>query len=237
MAVQPDGKIVLVGRTQPQFGAVARLGPSGRRDPGFGDDGIVVDRRFSAFTAVALQPDGSILAAAPQGGDSGARPILARYLADGSPDPSFGVGGEAEFAGHPVGGFSPVALALRPDGGILVGGTYRDGRESPTRALVELFGADGSDLGTVASVPPRGGSAPRGLEEWTAMTDLLPRPDGSLVMAGTTSGFLGGESVPLLAASSRDPLFPMTPPLAAAPESTGPSSSRAPSTAAIAPTR
>ncbi len=220
MAVQPDGKILLVGLTEPQFGAVVRLNPDGSPDTGFGNgDGIVVDRRFSAFTAVALQGDGKIVVAAPQGkASNGSRPIVGRYLPDGHADLSFAGDGALDSADRPVKGFSPAALAVQPDGGILVGGTYRDGDKLTTHARAELVGSDGSELGVFGSVVPLGDEARFGALRgtWSSLTDLLPRPDGRLLAAGAIDAVGGvttpvslGDSMPMLAqfSASSSPLF------------------------------
>jgi uncharacterized delta-60 repeat protein len=210
MAVQPDGKILLAGLTEPQFGAVVRLNPDGSRDTSFGEgEGIVVDRRFSPFTAIAVQGDGRIVVAAQQGrAGSEQRPILARYLPSGMPDPSFGRGGAMYPAEHPQSGFSTTALVLRPDGNIVVGGTYRDGQNSPTSARAELIGPDGSELGTFGAVVPFGIAARFGALRgtWSSLADLLQRPDGSVLMAGAIQPVVGtdppmspGDSMPMMA--------------------------------------
>jgi uncharacterized delta-60 repeat protein len=199
MALLPDGKIALAGRAQPRFGALARLNGDGSLDSTFGDGGIVVDRRFSPFSALAVQPDGKIVAVASQGKEAEDRPVVARFLPDGSPDPSFGEEGAAHFPFRPAKGFAPAAVLIRPDGSIAVGGTILDDATSPTRAWVQVFGADGAALGSLGSAPPPP-RTPGGINlTWTALTDLLPRPDGSLVMAGETSNPMQNDSMPLLA--------------------------------------
>jgi uncharacterized delta-60 repeat protein len=85
VAVQPDGKIVVVGtagadRRNPRF-AVARYEPDGDLDPTFGGgDGVVRTNftpGFDAATDLALQGDGNIVAAGLADVEFG----LARYLA------------------------------------------------------------------------------------------------------------------------------------------------------------
>jgi uncharacterized delta-60 repeat protein len=98
VALQADGKIVAVGRTEnaaKNFDlALARYKPDGSLDTGFGAGGKVVSTHFSDAYAigasVALQPDGKIVVT---GGSFSRDFRLARYLPDGSPDPSFGTSG------------------------------------------------------------------------------------------------------------------------------------------------
>ena len=69
VAVQPDGKVVIVGETRMPAEAanvaVARLNPDGSPDLGFGGNGMRVIDLFGddRGQAVALQPDGKILVA------------------------------------------------------------------------------------------------------------------------------------------------------------------------------
>ncbi len=203
MAVQPDGKIVVVGRTQPNFGAVARLMPNGSPDPSFGGgDGIVIDRRFFPFTAVALQPDGKIVVASPQGRVfQGQRPIVGRYLPDGRPDRGFANGGALESNIHPNHGFKSAALVIRSDGQIVVGGTYHGGEASPTQAVATSISPDGVVTGTFGSVPPPGtGLSVPVKSRWTGLKDLLPMPDGTMIVAGVMDSPNLNESLaPMLA--------------------------------------
>jgi uncharacterized delta-60 repeat protein len=113
VAVQPDGKIVVVGPTDAgptsqfrgdtDFG-VARYLPGGALDSSFGGGSGLVTTNFAdgltstgsndSPAAVAIQPDGKILVAGttdPPGSDKGDFAI-ARYQSDGTLDPAFGGG-------------------------------------------------------------------------------------------------------------------------------------------------
>ncbi|WP_185731447.1 Ig-like domain-containing protein [Larkinella rosea] len=101
MAIQSDGKPVVVGGTTPESGqgafAVARYNTNGSLDETFGKGGKVasfLSNNDDGAYAVAIQPDGKIVA----GGYSRAATApshfaLVRYLANGSPDPDFGEDG------------------------------------------------------------------------------------------------------------------------------------------------
>jgi uncharacterized delta-60 repeat protein len=96
----------------------------GDADPSFSRDGRVLTdiRGDDTATAVAVQPDGKIVAAgfsSPPGGTR--RFALVRYEADGALDPSFGDGGIVTTR---LGADSAAqAVAIEPDGKIVVAGT------------------------------------------------------------------------------------------------------------------
>lgn len=95
MAVQPDGKLVAVGRTAGSASAlptVFRLNKDGTLDTTFGDGGIVRSAAAGvpqAFQSVVIEPDGRLTVAGADGG----RVAVLRWLATGAPDSSFGSGG------------------------------------------------------------------------------------------------------------------------------------------------
>jgi uncharacterized delta-60 repeat protein len=100
VAVQADGKIVAAGATGTAGSsfALARYLPDGQLDPTFGSGGKVVagggGDDFSFAYALAIQPDGKIVAA----GSTGPRflgPVVVRYTPSGGLDASFGRGGIA----------------------------------------------------------------------------------------------------------------------------------------------
>lgn len=189
LALQPDGKIVVVGTSWRGWEnccwfTVARYTADGTLDPEFGGgDGRV----FTDFGGpdeardVAVQPDGRIVAA----GSSGGRVALARYNADGSPDTSFG-GGDGQVSDDPAPGLPEEggdgrALALQPDGRIVVGGQVGATRfdfvvlrYQANGTLDTSFGGDGierTDFGAYESVE-----------------GLAVQPDGRIVAAGGSSG-------------------------------------------------
>src|SRR4249919_106921 len=105
--LQPDGKILVAGGAYPLFVflgnfELARYNPDGSLDASFGDGGIVttVFPHGSYASALALQPDGKILAAGTDYVDftseanSDTDFAIARYAPNGSPDASFGNGGQ-----------------------------------------------------------------------------------------------------------------------------------------------
>jgi uncharacterized delta-60 repeat protein len=83
VAVQPDGKIVMLGTTG-MSAVLARYTSTGALDTTFDGDGFLV---FTSLhpSALALQPDGKIVVA----GTANADFALARFKDDGTPDDSF----------------------------------------------------------------------------------------------------------------------------------------------------
>jgi uncharacterized delta-60 repeat protein len=104
IALQSDGKIVAAGTTEPCVGcggdfALVRYRPSGAVDTPFGVNGRVTtdfDSLSDFGNGVAIQSDGKIVvagSAARTDAFSRARFGFARYMPDGTLDPSFGDGG------------------------------------------------------------------------------------------------------------------------------------------------
>jgi uncharacterized delta-60 repeat protein len=142
-AIQPDGKIVIVG-TAPGGQLVVRYLPDGTLDNSFGTGGIVqTNEPGSSFKgiSVALQPDGKIVVG---GNDSnGPAYLVTRYNSDGSIDTSWDGDGIKSIAYNAAGtfnnGFAAVgirAIAVKLDGCIVALGH---------KNILFQFNADGSD--------------------------------------------------------------------------------------------
>lgn len=205
IVVAPDGRIVAVGHSvvrpvegeeedQPDHDfVVARYNADGSLDTTFGTGGVVrtsfggTQSRDEA-KAVGLQPDGKIVVA----GDSD-RDLedlgdfaLARYNPDGSLDATFGTGGLAVFD---IGGIDSVAaLALQPNGGIVVAGSSnaRDGASSDFDfALVRFLpsGAPDTSFGEGGKILTPFSTA-RSLDIAHA---VAIQPDGCIVVVGESN--------------------------------------------------
>jgi uncharacterized delta-60 repeat protein len=122
-AVQPDGKIVVVGRTYKNYdAAVWRVLPTGGLDPTFGGgDGLTtIDSAGEEYASdVAVAPDGKIVVVGTTTADGGQAAIY-RLTTQGDLDPSFdqdgalGIGGQNRDWGE--------AVAVQPDGKIVLTG-------------------------------------------------------------------------------------------------------------------
>ena len=128
VVVQPDGKIVVVGGGGENFNdfAVARLTSNGALDATFSSDGRQTTSlgQFLGAHAVAMQPDGKIVAVGSGSETPGTAPNFAvvRYDTDGSLDATFGGDGRQTID---VGGLSnedAEGVLVQPDGRIVVVG-------------------------------------------------------------------------------------------------------------------
>src|SRR5262245_12343312 len=97
LAIQPDGKIVLAGRTNATSGGdfnflVMRLNNDGTLDKSFNNKGYI-SINFSGHdeaAAVAIQSDGKIVVAGTADFAGTVKIAVARLLTNGVPDPTFG---------------------------------------------------------------------------------------------------------------------------------------------------
>ncbi len=115
----PDGKILVGGAagTSLSDGFITRLNADGSPDNSFGADSVITfTDRQSAIEALAVRPDGRIVAL----GDGGQDFLVYQLNADGSPDTTFGTDGLTVVDFAPFDG--PQAIALQPDGKVVVAG-------------------------------------------------------------------------------------------------------------------
>jgi len=194
VAMQPDGKIVLVGTDQ-GHGArhanmlVARLLPDGQLDLGFGDGGFAKVKcpphgRCRA-RKLLLQPDGRILLAGRMAGSSTvpteeykSRTVLARLRADGAPDRSFGGVG---FVSLRITRESAAADVARSGGRIFVVGSALPSRGKSHGFLAAVGDGGRLDLGF-----GRGG-ATRALPRWTSPSQVIATGGGLFVLTESRS--------------------------------------------------
>lgn len=158
LSLQTDGRVVVAGYMTEQLPdgtdlrnfAVARYNSDGTLDSTFGVGGKVSTNLScgeAQANALAIQPDGKILAAGEAqrtGDDSSTDFALVRYNPDGSLDASFGSGGEitTDFFGEYD---AANALALQPDGQILIAGFAQKDRSFYSADFaVCRFNTDGS---------------------------------------------------------------------------------------------
>jgi uncharacterized delta-60 repeat protein len=192
LAIQPDGKIVASGSLidnnfQTAF-LLARFNANGSLDTGFGTNGTVVTT-FGDSTAagqdVVLQADGKIV----EVGWSGAGPYselndfaLARFNADGTPDSSFGSGGQltTHFPGVFNTGSVANAAVLQGDGKLVVVGNYKN-EGTPRQFALARYNTNGSldsTFGSAGKVTTFIGSG-----DAVCMAAAL-QSDGHIVVAG-----------------------------------------------------
>ena len=129
LVVQPDGKLVVAGRSSSNAGsifALARYNSDGSLDPSFGSGGKVTTafpQGDSEILAMTLQQDGKIVAAGDTGGSANHGVMaVARYNPDGTLDQAFGTGGQAT-VDFGAGFHTAFAIGVQPDGKIVLAGT------------------------------------------------------------------------------------------------------------------
>ena len=159
VAVSPDGKIFLgVNPVDSQGGsdfAVARLNANGSLDTTFDGDGVAqADFNFSrdSLTGIALQPNGKIIAVGQVEVDQSGRYIhtgIARFDQNGSLDTSFGINGKKTTVED---GFQlydvldrAKAVALAPDGKIVVAGDYESRVGQKDVMVLRVLGTPGAN--------------------------------------------------------------------------------------------
>lgn len=183
LVLQPDGKIIIVGRSQDPTTdnvALARYESNGALDQTFGSGGKVTTGlgRFSGGQAVVLQPDGRIVVGGYVRGLGRNDFVLLRYDAAGALDMTFGTDGRVA---TDFGGTSDLLadLALQADGKIVATGTSEisDGEQFS----VARYDADGSldpSFGNVGKVRTR-------FNAYTCWaTSLLLQKNGKIVVGG-----------------------------------------------------
>ncbi|HSI56719.1 MAG TPA: delta-60 repeat domain-containing protein [Ideonella sp.] len=194
MVVQPDGKILVAGGAFPLFTflgdfKLARYNPNGSLDTSFGSGGIVTTRfgdHGSYAFSLALQPDGKIVAAGTAfvdfsfGDASDTDFALARYNTDGTPDTTFGSGGQitTDFDGFSDDAFS---VLIQPDGKIVAVGSAMNPANYYDFALARYL-ANGT-------LDARFGRAGRvvtdfGDHNFDRARSAVLQPDGKIVAAG-----------------------------------------------------
>ena len=151
VAIQPDGKIIIAGQSgvYPLFhSALARYNKHGNLDQTFGTGGkvtAVLDDGGDQLTALALQPDGKIVAAGSLIHNNLTTAFLvARFNADGSLDQTFGSsGGTVTTFDDPSTEANDVVL--QPDGKIILVGTSGAGDYSDLNDFaLARYNSDGS---------------------------------------------------------------------------------------------
>jgi uncharacterized delta-60 repeat protein len=190
MALTADGRIVVAGNAESADGtlsefAVARFLPSGRLDNSFGQGGKVTTNFVGVqaggvsniATALLPMPDGRLVVAggASQCARCVHRTAIARYLANGSLDASFGAGGLVDLQAIEA----PNALALLSNGHLL--------------ALNDTAIAEFDAAGVAVTVASTTGGATVVAHHDTGNSSFLP--DGRFLAAGVAQGPFGPHDV------------------------------------------
>lgn len=176
--------------------APAASAAPGDLDPSFGSGGMVKlleSEEESYAGAVAVQPDGKVIVAGYEKGNT----VVVRLLPNGEPDPSFGVDGKATTV-IPGGENGAFAVTFQPDGKIVVAGAGKAFGGVNVDFFIARYNTDGSPDATF------GGGAgyvlvPVGTEEDQARA-VTVGADGRIAATGTSDlpGFNNGLGVVVL---------------------------------------
>jgi len=150
VAIQSDGKVVIGGRFSAVNGVprnnIARLNKDGTIDPSFAnttESGV-----NGQVNAIVVQAEGGIVVGGNFSQVSSFQTMnLGRYNVDGTVDKNFG----GAVSGEPGANGAVQALALQPDGKIVVGGNFSTVFGQPRRSLARI-NTDGTLDGPVT--PP-----------------------------------------------------------------------------------
>ena len=201
VVIQPDGKIVVAGGAFPLFTfagnfEVVRYNRNGSLDTSFGNGGIVTTNfpQGSYAFDVALQPDGKIIAAGTVfvnfiiGESSDTDFALARYNPDGTPDATFGNGGQVstDFVGFEDDAFS---VLIQPDGKIVAVGSANDPATFYDFAAARYLsnGTIDTTFGVAGKVRTDFGD-----QNFDRARSAALQPDGKIVAAGFAISHGGG---------------------------------------------
>ncbi|GAA2146878.1 hypothetical protein GCM10009844_23520 [Nocardioides koreensis] len=194
--LQPDGRLLVVGSSEPDAHgylgfAVMRYTADGTLDETFGGgDGLVTTyppgREYSRAWAVLVLPDGRLVVGGGGYGEGDYSYFcLARYLADGTPDSTFGQDGVLSTWLQPY--YAHVnALARQGDGKIVAAG-WTDGEDWSDALAVVRYHPDG----TLDRAFSHDGSAVVDLAQRTAEARAVATRNGKIVLAGEMASYAG----------------------------------------------
>lgn len=195
IALQSDGKFVAAGDGWRDVSAndftVSRINANGTFDFTFnGGDGIASTDfagRYDEATDIAVQPDGKIIAAGRATDATGANQVaLARYNVNGTLDTSFDADGLVTTDLAQYSSEDTQALALQPDGKMIVAGSAKNPTTLLNDAYLIRYNANGSldsSFGTGGIVITLGNQVAEG-NVWLYPYDIVLQPNGKIVVAG-----------------------------------------------------
>lgn len=171
-------------------GAVTRVNADGTRDAGFGTGGQFVTTAgtgASQLFAVALAPDGKVVAAGTVRDGGVDKVLVVRLLADGAPDAGFGPGGARLLTRGDGGSAAATGVLVEAGGSVVVAGHALDG--GSTKVMRAKLAADGTPQAW-------GGLSAIGTDGLARANAIGRLGDGDYVLAGEAAS---GENRPFVA--------------------------------------
>jgi uncharacterized delta-60 repeat protein len=189
VALQSDGKIIIAGNTFADNNdwdfALVRFNSNGSLDNSFDEDGKVITTFGTSreyVNAIAIQPDGKIIAAGSSvsivDGNDVDYAVIASYNADGSLDNNFDNDGKITFQFGPHGS-GITSIGIGNDGKLVVGGIGSIG-SGPDFALARFLSNGSPDLVFGSNGQVFTSMSPS--EEYVSSIALLP--DGKILAGG-----------------------------------------------------
>ena len=186
IAIQPDGKILVVGETYRGTSdfAIARYNPDGTLDKSFGDNGKVITQistNSDIGYELAIQADGKFVLVGTTRNGTEIDIAVARYNANGSLDNSFGNGGQVITGFENKKDDKVKTVAVQADGKIVIGGRLQSDstRYNLDSALIR-YNSDGTldtDFGEGGKLITTGQDV---------IDNILIQPDGKIVAIGNS---------------------------------------------------
>ena len=183
IAIQKDGKIVVVGRLGTSRLGIVRLTTAGLLDTSFGSGGKVIATvgigTDSYARSVAVQADGKIVVAGAARFSTGNKAVVGRFATNGALDTTFGSAGWFSSTFGMADGYAD-GVAVQPDGKIVLDGTGSTKGAHDVIAFARLTSAGALDStfgsgGTTVVADPGGDNDASG---------LALQPDGKIVAVG-----------------------------------------------------
>lgn len=204
MALQPDGKIVMVGsRINPstsQGFIVARYNTDGSLDTTFGNNGwssATFGASYEAAVSVDIQPDGKIVVGGTLRDVSFVEFGIVRFSSNGSLDTTFDGDGKVTIDFNDVvSGFHREylgVLKVASDGKIVVAGHAADPAVDYRFILVRT-NADGS-LDTTFGTNGKFVDVTGGASSYDSIKDLVVLPDGKFVVVGINYSVIDNSGI------------------------------------------
>jgi uncharacterized delta-60 repeat protein len=194
VVIQSDGKIVVAGGGGDGF-AVARLNSNGVLDTTFGSNGKVTTdfgTPYDSGSDVALQADDKIVVAGIAASDF----AVARYLSNGTLDTTFSGDGKVTTDFRDESSDAAHAIAVQPDGRIVVAGGANVDFDSPNSSARTFAVARYLPDGRLDTAFGNGGKVTTDIAAYQhdeARAIAVQRRDGRIVVAGQSDPTDGGN--------------------------------------------
>ncbi len=209
LAVQSDGKLLVAHQLSNPADTrsdafLTRFFPTGQVDPSFGAQGssFAFSGLVNAARAIAIQPDGKIIIAGHTQADGSTMDFLiARFHPTGTVDNQFGDAFGIKTVPFGSGYDAASALALTPDGKIVVVGSATIGN----RLVGSVLRLTNTGQPDTSFGPNHDGKVLVNFDDTSFLNSVIVQPDGKIVVGGYYNGDFFLQR--LLVSGQPDPSF------------------------------